>query len=172
MQPIRSVDENPWGIFGVTLPSFTGKGQQTLTFQPPCRLQYTAQLPAKMGGGVFLFSIFCVPISPGVSRLIATQRTDSTAFSLKLAKFMTKWMDHAFSRCVCVCGVCGGTLACLTWNSWNFCIHRMEVLDGDSVFLHQLEHDLVQEANKNGATWKSYVGQVSCMHNNCSMPIA
>ncbi len=43
--------------------------------------------------------------------------------------------------------------------------HSLEVLDGDAVFMHQLEHDLVQEANTNGATWKTYVGELSCMHN-------
>ena len=88
-----------WGI-GVALKNGAKvlSPDQRLTFDPPCRLQYTGTVSPKFGGGQFNVTAYCVPVSPGVSRMLATQRVVSTARIWKMARMRPKWHDHALHR--------------------------------------------------------------------------
>ena len=99
MHPMSADDvESLWGM-GVKLPGMGhGSPDQRLTFDPPCRLQYAGKLSPKFGGGQFNFTLFCVPVSPGVSRAFATQRVVSDARIFKLLRMRPKWHDHALNR--------------------------------------------------------------------------
>ncbi len=99
--------DKPGGVIGAAWPGyFSNEGQLTMTYHPPSCLQLTGQYPAKMGGGSYWFTMYCVPMSPGVSRFFAIIRTDSTALPIKLGKLKPTWIDHAYYRLVmwwCCC---------------------------------------------------------------------
>lgn len=88
----------------VTLPGFSGT--QTLTYDPPCRLQYKFPLGKLAPGKHALFTIFATPVSPGVSRICISIRASAKPFLFSLISKKPRWFDHAFERCEGV-GVCG-----------------------------------------------------------------
>lgn len=90
-----------------------GQLSRTITFEPPCRLEYAL----KFGDGNKQLGlvIYCVPVSPGKSRIVAQ-------FPRNFAK----------------------TLHHLTPRWWEHINVRNQVLDGDMILLQQQEHFLQQ----------------------------
>ncbi len=93
-------------VLGVTLPGFSG--QQTLTYDPPCRLQYTLPMGKLAPGKKAQFTIFATPVSPGVSRICISIRANAKPFMLSMMSKKPRWFDHAFERYVCLCVWWGG----------------------------------------------------------------
>ncbi|ELS03346.1 ring-hydroxylating dioxygenase, large terminal subunit [Xenococcus sp. PCC 7305] len=80
----------------------------TITFEPPCRLEYALTFGdeiKKIG-----LITYCIPVSPGKSRIVAQF---SRNFATKLHKLTPRWWDHIQNRNL--------------------------ILDGDMVLLHQQE---------------------------------
>lgn len=74
--------------------------------------------------------MYCTPISPGKSRLIAYLVTNRTLpFVFQLLLKLPLWMNHI--------------------------LFRNKVLDGDNVFLHEQEHNLVELNRKSGSNGPS-----------------
>ncbi len=90
-----------------------GRLSGTITFEPPCRLEYALKFSdgSKQVGLV----TYCVPVSPGKSRIVAQ-------FPRNFAK----------------------TLHHLTPRWWEHINVRNQVLDGDMILLQQQEHFLQQ----------------------------
>lgn len=90
----------------------------TITFEPPCRLEYALKLgdDSKRLGLV----TYCVPVSPGKSRIVAQFPRN---FAKTLHRLIPRW--------------------------WNHIIERNEVLDGDMVLLQQQEYFLQQRRTEN-----------------------
>ncbi|YAF97388.1 MAG: Rieske 2Fe-2S domain-containing protein [Nodularia sp. CChRGM 3473] len=91
-----------------------GRFKTTITFEPPCRLEYAINLgdsgDKKMG-----LVTYCIPVSPGKSRIVAQ-------FSRNFAKALHR----------------------LTPRWWSHINIRNLVLDGDMIVLHQQEKYLQQ----------------------------
>lgn len=91
-----------------------GRFSGTLTFEPPCRLEYALKFGDE-GKQVGLVT-YCIPVSPGKSRIVAQ-------FPRNFAK----------------------TIHQLTPRWWEHLKIRNRVLDGDMVLLQQQEHYLQQK---------------------------
>jgi phenylpropionate dioxygenase-like ring-hydroxylating dioxygenase large terminal subunit len=91
-----------------------GRFKTTITFEPPCRLEYAIGF-GNEGQQIGLIT-YCIPVSPGKSRIIAQ-------FTRNFAK----------------------TLHQLTPRWWNHIKIRNQVIEGDMVLLHQQEHFLQQK---------------------------
>ena len=87
--------------------------QRTITFEPPCRLEYAFSF--NDGSKLFGLITYCIPVSPGKSRIIA---------------YSTRNL--------------GKTLHHLTPRWWDHLSQRNQVLDGDMVLLQQQEYFLQQ----------------------------
>ncbi|MGK7923314.1 MAG: Rieske 2Fe-2S domain-containing protein [Trichodesmium sp.] len=85
-----------------------------ITFQPPCRLEYEISF-GKDGKKVGLVT-YCLPVSPGKSRIVAQFPRN---FAKTIHKLTPRWWDHIKNRNL--------------------------VLDGDMVLLNQQEHLLKQK---------------------------
>jgi phenylpropionate dioxygenase-like ring-hydroxylating dioxygenase large terminal subunit len=87
--------------------------QRTITFEPPCRLEYAFSF--NDGSKQFGLITYCIPVSPGKSRIVAyfTRNFGKTLHHLK-----PRWWDHISNR--------------------------NQVLDGDMVLLQQQEYFLQQ----------------------------
>lgn len=83
----------------------------TITFEPPCRLEY--ELSFSGGDKQIGLITYCLPVSPGKSRIVAQF---SRNFAQGLNKVVPRWWDHIKNR--------------------------NAVLDGDMVLLHQQENSL------------------------------
>ncbi len=92
-----------------------------ITFEPPCRLEYSVPL-GNSGKQVGLVT-YCIPISPGKSRIVA-QFTRN--FAKTLHSFTPRW--------------------------WNHITERNLILDGDMVLLQQQEYLLQQQTFKSWKT--------------------
>ncbi|HYW21062.1 MAG TPA: Rieske 2Fe-2S domain-containing protein [Nodularia sp. (in: cyanobacteria)] len=92
----------------------TGRFKTTITFEPPCRLEYAISLDDSGEKKVGLVT-YCIPVSPGKSRIVAQ-------FPRNFAK--------TFHR--------------LTPRWWSHINTRNLVLDGDMIVLHQQEKFLQQ----------------------------
>jgi phenylpropionate dioxygenase-like ring-hydroxylating dioxygenase large terminal subunit len=90
-----------------------GRFKTTITFEPPCRLEYAIGF-GNEGQQIGLIT-YCIPLSPGKSRIIAQ-------FTRNFAK----------------------TLHQLTPRWWNHIKIRNQVIEGDMILLHQQEHFLQQ----------------------------
>lgn len=90
-----------------------GSYQTTITFEPPCRLEYTIKF-GNQGKQLGLVT-YCIPISPGKSRIIGQFPRN---FAKTLYRLQPRWWDHIQNR--------------------------NQVLDGDMILLHQLEIFLQQ----------------------------
>ena len=67
--------------------------QTTITFEPPCRLEYDIVLP---GGDKQIGLItYCLPVTPGKSRIVAQFSRD---FAQKLHFLTPRWWDHLQNR--------------------------------------------------------------------------
>lgn len=65
----------------------------TITFEPPCRLEYTIELgntDKKLG-----LLVYAIPISPGKSRIVAQF---SRNFAKTLHRFIPRWWNHIHER--------------------------------------------------------------------------
>jgi phenylpropionate dioxygenase-like ring-hydroxylating dioxygenase large terminal subunit len=87
--------------------------QRTITFEPPCRLEYAFSF--NDGSKLFGLITYCIPVSPGKSRIVA-------------------YFTRNF----------GKTLHHLTPRWWDHISNRNQVLDGDMVLLQQQEYFLQQ----------------------------
>ncbi|MCP6762893.1 MAG: Rieske 2Fe-2S domain-containing protein [Fischerella sp. CENA71] len=90
-----------------------GRYQTTITFEPPCRLEYAIKF-GDAGKQIGLVT-YCVPVSPGKSRIIAQFPRN---FAKTAHRLIPRW--------------------------WNHVSERNEVLDGDMVLLQQQEYFLQQ----------------------------
>ncbi|KJH71939.1 aromatic ring-hydroxylating dioxygenase subunit alpha [Aliterella atlantica] len=90
-----------------------GRLSSTITFEPPCRLEYAL----KFGDGSKQFGLvtYCLPVSPGKSRIV-----------VQFPRNFAKTLHHLTPR----------------W--WEHINIRNQVLDGDMVLLQQQEHFLQQ----------------------------
>ncbi|WP_414526988.1 Rieske 2Fe-2S domain-containing protein [Nodularia chucula] len=88
--------------------------QTTITFEPPCRLEYSISLGDSKDRKIGLVT-YCIPVSPGKSRIVA-QFTRN--FSKTLHRLIPRWWSHINTRNL--------------------------VLDGDMILLHQQEKFLQQ----------------------------
>lgn len=93
-----------------------GRFKTTITFEPPCRLEYAISFGDK-GQQVGLIT-YCIPVSPGKSRIVAQF---SRNFAKTLQKLTPRWWDHVKTRNL--------------------------VLDGDMILLHQQERFLQEESD-------------------------
>ncbi|MBE7383622.1 MAG: Rieske 2Fe-2S domain-containing protein [Leptolyngbya sp. SIO1E4] len=98
-----------------------GQFRSTITFQPPCRLEYAIQFGRDKQVGLVTY---CVPISPGKSRIVAQFPRN---FARTLLALIPRWWDHINNRNL--------------------------VLDGDMVLLHYQERELLQTADL-VSSWK------------------
>ncbi len=108
--PIEIIQSAP----NLILANVTGRFSGTITFEPPCRLEYAL----RFGDGSKQVGLvtYCMPVSPGKSRIVAQ-------FPRNFAK----------------------TLHRLTPRWWEHISVRNQVLDGDMILLHQQEHFLQQK---------------------------
>lgn len=115
--PIEIVQSAPNLIEAIVHRRFGG----TITFEPPCRLEYALKLgdDSKRLGLV----TYCVPVSPGKSRIVAQFPRN---FAKTLHRLIPRW--------------------------WSHIIERNEVLDGDMVLLQQQEYFLQQRGTENWKT--------------------
>ncbi|MGD1701878.1 Rieske 2Fe-2S domain-containing protein [Dapis sp. BLCC M229] len=90
------------------------KGFTKITFEPPCRLEYATTI-GDSGKKVGLVT-YCIPISPGKSRIIAQSTRN---FGNTLQRFKPRWWDHIKTRNL--------------------------LIDGDMVLLNQQEYLLQQK---------------------------
>lgn len=95
----------------------------SLSFIPPSTCHYVVKKPT---GEWFSFVVYCVPTTPGRSRLITHQISNfkKLPLPLKIFSLLPRWLDHT--------------------------LIRNKVLDGDSVLLHEQEHLMADQARKNG----------------------
>ena len=70
-----------------------GNFKTTITFEPPCRLEYTISF-GEQGQQMGLI-VYCIPTAPGRSRLVA-QNTRN--FAQKLQQLTPRWWDHLNNR--------------------------------------------------------------------------
>jgi phenylpropionate dioxygenase-like ring-hydroxylating dioxygenase large terminal subunit len=70
-----------------------GNFKTTITFEPPCRLEYTIGFGEK--GKQIGLIVYCIPTAPGKSRLVA-QNTRN--FAQKLQQLTPRWWDHLHNR--------------------------------------------------------------------------
>ena len=107
--PIEIVQSAPNLIEAIVHRRFPG----TITFEPPCRLEYALRFgdDGKQLGLV----TYCVPVSPGKSRIVAQFPRN---FAKTLHRLIPRW--------------------------WNHISERNEVLDGDMILLQQQEYFLQQ----------------------------
>lgn len=70
-----------------------GNFKTTITFEPPCRLEYTIGF-GEQGQQIGLI-VYCIPTAPGRSRLVA-QNTRN--FAQKLQQLTPRWWDHLNNR--------------------------------------------------------------------------
>lgn len=68
------------------------KFKSTITFQPPCRLEYQISLGADKQMGLITY---CIPVSPGKSRMVAQF---SRNFAQNLHRITPRWWDHLQNR--------------------------------------------------------------------------
>ncbi|MBF2005847.1 MAG: Rieske 2Fe-2S domain-containing protein [Chlorogloeopsis fritschii C42_A2020_084] len=108
--PIEIEESTANLIVGAT----SGRFQTTITFEPPCRLEYA--IGFGNGGKQIGLITYCIPVSPGKSRIIAQ-------FSRNFAK----------------------TLHHLTPRWWDHIHNRNMVIDGDMILLRQQEYLLQQQ---------------------------
>ena len=107
--PIKIVQSTPnliEAIIGIDV-------QRTITFEPPCRLEYAFSF--NDGSKQFGLITYCIPVSPGKSRIIAYSTRN---FAKTLHHLTPRWWDHLSQRNL--------------------------VLDGDMVLLQQQEYFLQQ----------------------------
>ena len=99
-------------------------GDGHVAFKPPNIINISSKRP---DGYHFSFQIYCVPTTPGRSRLISFSHTNNPKLPalFKLIKNLPLWLDHT--------------------------VFRHPVLDGDNVFLHFQEQFLVDKAKKEEA---------------------
>jgi phenylpropionate dioxygenase-like ring-hydroxylating dioxygenase large terminal subunit len=73
--------------------STTGRFQTTITFEPPCRLEYAISIPnsEKIVGLV----TYCIPVSPGKCRIVAQFPRN---FAKMLHRFTPRWWEHIKTR--------------------------------------------------------------------------
>ena len=90
-----------------------GRLQRTITFEPPCRLEYTLSIGD--GSKQFGFVSYCIPVSPGKSRIIILFARN---FAKTLFRLKPRWWDHISDRNL--------------------------VIDGDMVLLQQQEYFVQQ----------------------------
>ncbi|BAZ68466.1 MAG: Rieske 2Fe-2S domain-containing protein [Pelatocladus maniniholoensis HA4357-MV3] len=90
-----------------------GRFQTTITFEAPCRLEYAIKF-GDAGKQIGLVT-YCVPVSPGKSRIVAQFPRN---FAKTVHRLIPRWWDHISER--------------------------NEVLDGDMVLLQQQEYFLQQ----------------------------
>ena len=69
-----------------------GRLQRTITFEPPCRLEYTFNLgdDSKQFG----FVTYCIPVSPGKSRIVIQFARNAKT----LYRLTPRWWDHISER--------------------------------------------------------------------------
>lgn len=115
--PIEIVQSSPNLIEAIVHRRIGG----TITFEPPCRLEYALKLgdDSKRLGLV----TYCVPVSPGKSRIVAQFPRN---FAKTLHRLIPRW--------------------------WSHISERNEVLDGDMVLLQQQEYFLQQRGTENWKT--------------------
>jgi len=65
----------------------------SITFQPPCRLEYSISIGNT--GKQFGLVVYCIPVSPGKSRVVAQFPRN---FAKNLHKITPRWWDHTFDR--------------------------------------------------------------------------
>ncbi|AKG21962.1 aromatic ring-hydroxylating dioxygenase subunit alpha [Calothrix sp. 336/3] len=67
--------------------------QTTITFEPPCRLEYAITIgdTGKISG----LAVYCLPVAPGKSRIVAQFPQN---FGHNLYRFTPRWWDHLFNR--------------------------------------------------------------------------
>ncbi len=94
-----------------------------ITFEPPCRLEYAIEFP---DGKKFGLVVYCVPVSPGKSRIVGQFPRN---FAKTLHHLIPRWWDHIQNRNL--------------------------VLDGDMVLLHYQEHRL-QESQSTSSWKTAY----------------
>ncbi|QIR37156.1 Rieske 2Fe-2S domain-containing protein [Tolypothrix sp. PCC 7910] len=70
-----------------------GRLQRTITFEPPCRLEYTFSFgdDSKRFG----FVSYCIPVSPGKSRIVIQFARN---FGKTLYRLIPRWWDHISDR--------------------------------------------------------------------------
>ncbi|AFZ23038.1 ring-hydroxylating dioxygenase, large terminal subunit [Cylindrospermum stagnale PCC 7417] len=73
--------------------STAGRFQTTITFEPPCRLEYAISVPNsdKQLGLV----TYCIPVSPGKCRIVAQFPRN---FAKTLHRFIPRWWNHIKTR--------------------------------------------------------------------------
>ncbi|VEP18291.1 Ring-hydroxylating dioxygenase, large terminal subunit [Hyella patelloides LEGE 07179] len=64
----------------------------TITFEPPCHLEYEIVLP---GGKQLGLITYCIPVAPGKSRIVAQF---SRNFAYQLHHLIPRWWDHLQNR--------------------------------------------------------------------------
>ena len=64
----------------------------TITFEPPCRLEYTIAFSQEKQVGLITY---CIPTTPGRSRIVAQF---SRNFAQSLNRFIPRWWDHIQNR--------------------------------------------------------------------------
>ncbi|MEC4812191.1 MAG: Rieske 2Fe-2S domain-containing protein [Scytonema sp. PMC 1069.18] len=102
--PIKIVESTPNCI----QVSIEGRLKTVITFEPPCHLEYSFDFDNQGKQGALV--TYCIPISPGKSRIVAQFPRN---FAKSLLRFKPRWWDHINNR--------------------------NEVLDGDMILLHQQE---------------------------------
>jgi phenylpropionate dioxygenase-like ring-hydroxylating dioxygenase large terminal subunit len=73
--------------------STTGSFHTTITFEPPCRLEYAISIgnsEKKLG-----LITYCIPVSPGKSRIVAQF---SRNFAKQFHRLIPRWWDHINNR--------------------------------------------------------------------------
>ncbi|MEH1997155.1 aromatic ring-hydroxylating dioxygenase subunit alpha [Nostoc sp.] len=87
--PIKIVQSTPNLIEAATVGSF----ETTITFEPPCRLEYAIKFgnSEKQVGLV----TYCIPVSPGKSRIVAQFPRN---FAKTLHRLRPRWWDHISER--------------------------------------------------------------------------
>ncbi len=87
--PIKIVQSTPNLIEAATI----GRFQTTITFEPPCRLEYAIKFDdtAKQFGLV----TYCMPVSPGKSRIVAQFPRN---FAKTVHRLIPRWWDHISER--------------------------------------------------------------------------
>lgn len=108
--PIKIVQSTPNLIQGET----QGRFHTTITFEPPCRLEYDFDFDNQGKQGALV--TYCVPVSPGKSRIVAQFPRN---FAKTLIRLTPRWWDHIHNR--------------------------NAVVDGDMILLHQQESFLQQK---------------------------
>ncbi|MBD2201919.1 Rieske 2Fe-2S domain-containing protein [Calothrix sp. FACHB-1219] len=107
--PIKIVQSTP----NLIEASAEGRFETKIIFEPPCRLEYTIKFD-NSGKQIGLVT-YCIPVSPGKSRIIAQFPRN---FAQKLHRLRPRWWDHISER--------------------------NEVIDGDMILLQQQEYFLQQ----------------------------